>query len=601
MTGTFQEIGLDQIRPSPFNPRDKGSYSIKDADFARLVESIEKVGVIEPVIVRPVKKGFELVAGERRFRALAHIAKQNGGLAGATIPAIVRELTDDEAFDLTTIENLDRKDLNPLEEAQGFAAWVKRHGKDALKTLAERTGISLAYIQKRVALMDLPAEVLKAWGDGRLKVGHLEQFMRLQSPEKVMEVFERVVRPYNPMRVMDLKNSIDNQSPELRKARFDTSECADCPRSSTFQRSLFGEDLAGKEGLCLDPDCFREKYRAWWTENWADSRHKRDYGTTSWRFGPEISWTEFEMFHRAQPACRGCDNYVSILAITGEVRNERVCVGDKNCFARVMRGGKDSPGSGGKTPEEKRSEQHGLEFRERFYRAKIEGRVNELDGDDDKALRIALFALLKSSPTAWGTCREQLDIPFVERHRGELFRYLEGLTRSEIVTALKTGGLSVILRMREGWSEPVDHVSRRFIGEHLGIDLASEWRIDADYLKAKTIKEILALGEELGVFEDPAAQAFLYETLAKKRGRFDSCKKAELVKVFLESGVDLAGRVPREILGENVHKNSGASRDDGGPVFDEQVCRVCGCTRDNPCEGGCFWVEDDLCSACAAE
>ena len=116
--------------------------------------------------------------------------------------------------------------------------------------------------------------------------------------------------------------------------------------------------------------------------------------------------------------------------------------------------------------------------------------------------------------------------------------------------------------------------------------------MDKEYLDKKTVAEIHALAQEFGLWKDPKCEAFLYETLGKKRGKFESCKKGELVRIILESGVDLAGKVPAEIL----KADRGADAD---PMEEkERTCRVCGCTEESACEGGCSWVEEDLCSAC---
>lgn len=188
-----------------------------------------------------------------------------------------------------------------------------------------------------------------------------------------------------------------------------------------------------------------------------------------------------------------------------------------------------------------------------------------------------------------------------------------------------------------------DHGLRGRIAAHLGIDLARDWKITQSYLDKKTKAEILAFGEQLGIFTDPKAEAFLKDTLGKRK--FSALKKAELDRVILESGVDLSGKVPAEILDMGPQR----ARDVGGEVADcprdengicaymrrkkcatetediiccdqcpkladdecdddcndvcpklagESVCRVCGCSKEDACEGGCSWVEDDLCSAC---
>lgn len=130
----FCEIELTKICPNPKNPR--RHYDARKLE--ELTASVKSKGVIEPIIVRPLKKGkaqYEIVAGERRFRAAAA-----AGLA--TIPAIVRELTDDDAYDFMLIENLQRDDLTEREEAESFKGYIGRHGEDAIAALAGKTGIS---------------------------------------------------------------------------------------------------------------------------------------------------------------------------------------------------------------------------------------------------------------------------------------------------------------------------------------------------------------------------------------------------------------------------------------------------------------------------
>ena len=95
-------------------------------------------------------------------------------------------------------------------------------------------------------------------------------------------------------------------------------------------------------------------------------------------------------------------------------------------------------------------------------------------------------------------------------------------------------------------TDKTSHETRCAIASHLGIDLARDWRITQSYLDKKTKAEILAFGEHLGIFADPKAEAFLKETLGKRK--FSALKKAELDRVILESGVDLSGKVPAEIL-----------------------------------------------------
>ncbi len=161
----FREISLNEIKPNPANPRKRG---VDGPAFDELVASIRQVGVLEPVLVRAKGKGFELIAGERRYRACCAIAETNGGLKANSIPAIVRDLDDDQAFDAMMIENLQREDLSELEEAESFKAWIDKRGPESVDDLAQRTGIGSGYIRRRIAVLGLPEKALKAWDKGKI-------------------------------------------------------------------------------------------------------------------------------------------------------------------------------------------------------------------------------------------------------------------------------------------------------------------------------------------------------------------------------------------------------------------------------------------------
>lgn len=150
----YFEIPLDKIKFNPANPRKHCDKKALD----ELTASVAAQGILEPIIVRPLDGPtgpYEIVAGERRFRA--------AGAAGLEkIPAIVRTLTDDEAFDVMMIENLQRADLTEREEAESFKAYIDaRGGEDAIGALAEKTGTPAGYIRSRVRVKELRAQGLQ--------------------------------------------------------------------------------------------------------------------------------------------------------------------------------------------------------------------------------------------------------------------------------------------------------------------------------------------------------------------------------------------------------------------------------------------------------
>src|SRR5437762_7838522 len=178
----IQQVDLCRIVPSPLQPR---------KDFARdalmeLVESIRQHGIIQPLVVRSVGGKHELIAGERRWRAA-----QEAGLA--QVPVITRVATDLEVIEISLIENLQRADLNPIEEAQAYARLAGEFGMRQ-EDIAQKVGRSRAAIANSMRLLDLHQQV-QAWLiQGMLSVGHAKVLLALKAPEEQLLVAETILR-----------------------------------------------------------------------------------------------------------------------------------------------------------------------------------------------------------------------------------------------------------------------------------------------------------------------------------------------------------------------------------------------------------------------
>ena len=180
-------LELDRIERNRFQPRTEF-----DADQLReLANSIKQRGVVQPLLVRPLTGAagparYELIAGERRWRAA-----REAGLT--TIPAIVREATDREALEIALIENLQREDLNPIEEARAYEQLLSQFGLTQ-EQIADQVARSRAGVANALRLLSLPAEV-QAWvADHRLSVGHAKVILGLASPEEQRLVAERILK-----------------------------------------------------------------------------------------------------------------------------------------------------------------------------------------------------------------------------------------------------------------------------------------------------------------------------------------------------------------------------------------------------------------------
>lgn len=158
-----RETPIELVRPNPDQPR----RVFAESELESLAQSIRERGVLQPVLVRPARGGggeFQIVAGERRWRAA-----QRAGLA--TVPVIVRDVDDETALEIAIVENVQRSDLNPIEEAQAYRALMERHGRTQ-EDVAEAVGKSRSHVANVLRLLGLPDTVQAALEDGRLSAGH---------------------------------------------------------------------------------------------------------------------------------------------------------------------------------------------------------------------------------------------------------------------------------------------------------------------------------------------------------------------------------------------------------------------------------------------
>jgi ParB family chromosome partitioning protein len=177
-------IPIEQIRPNPNQSR----RSFDPGSIARLADSIRSAGVLQPVIVRPSPdgEGYELVAGERRWRA----ARQAGL---ERIPALIKDASDSSAFEAALIENIQREDLNPIDRAKAYRNYLDVFG-GTIESLATKVGESRANISNYLRLLDLDPEVQKLVFEGQLSMGHARAIASIGDPRRRLAVAKMVIR-----------------------------------------------------------------------------------------------------------------------------------------------------------------------------------------------------------------------------------------------------------------------------------------------------------------------------------------------------------------------------------------------------------------------
>lgn len=176
------EVALAHLRANPFQPR----HAMDAQELSGLVDSIRRHGVLQPIVVRPSVGGYEVVAGERRWRAA-----EAAGLS--SIPAIVRTLTDQEALELALVENLQREDLNPIERARAYRRLTQEFGLTQ-EQIAERVGKSQPSVANALRLLHLPPQIQASLEAGRITEGHARALLAVAAEPLLLRLWERIER-----------------------------------------------------------------------------------------------------------------------------------------------------------------------------------------------------------------------------------------------------------------------------------------------------------------------------------------------------------------------------------------------------------------------
>jgi ParB family transcriptional regulator, chromosome partitioning protein len=265
----YRNVSLSLLRESKTNPR----HIFEENALKELAATIRSQGVLSPLLVRPLtENGFEIVFGARRYRA-AQLAEQD------TVPVRIKQMTDAEVIEAQLIENLQRRDVHPMEEAQGFRALLDLdEPKYSIEQIAAKTGKSPAYVANRLKLTELSQNVVDAFYREEIGVGHALLLAKLQPDQQEQALSacfredwsgasknHRILLP-----VRNLQQWIEqNVMLILKDAPFNKRDaqlvpvagnCVDCPKRTGHNKLLFSD--LGKQDACTDPTCYQNKVSA---------------------------------------------------------------------------------------------------------------------------------------------------------------------------------------------------------------------------------------------------------------------------------------------------------------------------------------------------
>jgi ParB family transcriptional regulator, chromosome partitioning protein len=183
-TSIVEQIEMKMIRPSQFSVRDK-FQNINDSEIELLASSIREHGLLQPILIRPLNHGFEIVAGHRRFRACR-------SLRWRFVLCKIREISDRQAYEIQLTENIQRKSMDPIEEAEAFKKYVIDFGWGAISELAKKIGKSEEYVSHRLQLLKLPDHVRRGVSCNQLNVSQAIELTNLDT-NKQSEILDRII------------------------------------------------------------------------------------------------------------------------------------------------------------------------------------------------------------------------------------------------------------------------------------------------------------------------------------------------------------------------------------------------------------------------
>ncbi len=177
----LQQCGIEEVQPNPFQPR----KTFSDEQLQELVDSIQEKGILQPLLVRRKSDGYELIAGERRWRAA-----QRAGLR--EIPILIKDVSDSEMLELSLIENVQRENLNPIEEAEAYKRLMEQFHLTQ-EEISKKVGKDRTTIANTVRLLRLPPEIKLSLAEGKITMGHARAFLSLEGVDKQKLLWKRLL------------------------------------------------------------------------------------------------------------------------------------------------------------------------------------------------------------------------------------------------------------------------------------------------------------------------------------------------------------------------------------------------------------------------
>ena len=231
--GPVSTLAIALLDPNPFQPR----QGFPPDELENLKGSIREHGLLQPIVVRPAGARYQIIAGERRFRAAQ-------ALAFTEVPVVVRDVPDDQMLELALVENLQREDLDPIEKAMSFKAYLARSGKTQ-EAAAVRLGLDRSTIANIIRLLELPDVVQGMVREGLVSMGHARALLAVEDAKRQVALAERVVREGLSVRQVERLVSASGARPQRRRPALKSPLVRDIERRL---REALGTKVTIEEG-----------------------------------------------------------------------------------------------------------------------------------------------------------------------------------------------------------------------------------------------------------------------------------------------------------------------------------------------------------------
>jgi ParB family transcriptional regulator, chromosome partitioning protein len=231
------EVAVEELRPNPYQPR----KNFDTEALEELVSSIREHGIVQPLVVRKSIRGYEIVAGERRFRAAKKVGLD-------TVPIVVREFTDEQMMEIALIENLQREDLNSIEIAQAYQKLMDQFSMTQ-EELAKKVGKSRPHVTNYLRLLQLPDVIQENVSRGTLSMGHARALLGLKDRELMVRLAQKVVKEGASVRQLEeWIQKINEQQNRKRKGRVQKEENPQFKRYEDLLQEAFSTPVRIRHG-----------------------------------------------------------------------------------------------------------------------------------------------------------------------------------------------------------------------------------------------------------------------------------------------------------------------------------------------------------------